>query len=54
MIGMSVGKREILTTTNREDKIKVAGICPAKFSKGKLDVVVKIRKFGLKYLKHFE
>lgn len=43
MIGISVGKTEILTTTNREDKIKVTSVCPAKFQKG-TGVVVKIRQ----------
>ena len=41
---MSVGEREILTTTNRKDNIKVASICPVKFQR-EIGVVIKIRQF---------
>jgi tRNA A37 methylthiotransferase MiaB len=41
---MSAGKREILTTINREDNIKVASIYPVKF-KREVGVIIKIRQF---------
>jgi len=49
---MFVGNREILTTTNREDNIKVASLCPVKFQR-EIGVIIKIRQFTHTYQNTF-
>lgn len=44
VIRMSVDKREILTTINREDNIKVASICTVKFQRA---LYVHVQKYFL-------